>query len=76
MRKISQVILTYRFEECKCIIQLKSLWPTLKLKIMVRKNSIKLLSEVVESLWDFLKDHPDYVHAKILERITEPEREY
>ena len=32
------------------------------------------VSEVVESLWDFLQDHPDYVHAKILERITEPER--
>ena len=30
--------------------------------------------EVVESLWDFLQDHPDYVHARILERITEPER--
>ena len=30
--------------------------------------------EVVESLWDFLQDHPDYIHARILERITEPER--
>ena len=30
--------------------------------------------EVVDSLWDFLNDHPDYVHAKVLERITEPER--
>ncbi len=32
------------------------------------------VQEVVESLWDFLQDHPDYLHAKILERITEPER--
>ena len=32
------------------------------------------VQEVVESLWDFLQDHPDYLHAKVLERITEPER--
>ncbi|MBT3479413.1 MAG: NADP-specific glutamate dehydrogenase [Candidatus Marinimicrobia bacterium] len=32
------------------------------------------VQEVVESLWDFLQDHPDYMHAKVLERITEPER--
>ena len=32
------------------------------------------VQEVVESLWNFLQDHPDYVHARILERITEPER--
>lgn len=30
--------------------------------------------EVVESLWDFLQDHPVYLHAKILERLVEPER--
>ena len=38
------------------------------------KEFHQAVSEVVESLWDFLQDHPDYVHAKILERITEPER--
>ena len=38
------------------------------------KEFHQAVNEVVESLWDFLKDHPDYVHAKILERITEPER--
>ncbi len=32
------------------------------------------VEEVVESLWDFLQDHPHYMHAKILERIVEPER--
>ncbi|MBH09730.1 MAG: NADP-specific glutamate dehydrogenase [Candidatus Marinimicrobia bacterium] len=32
------------------------------------------ISEVVESLWDFLKDNPHYVHARILDRIVEPER--
>jgi len=30
--------------------------------------------EVVESLWEFLKDNPHYLHAKVLERIVEPER--
>jgi len=30
--------------------------------------------EVVESLWDFLQENPRYLHAKILERIVEPER--
>jgi len=30
--------------------------------------------EVVESLWDFIKDNPQYEHNKILERLTEPER--
>ena len=30
--------------------------------------------EVVESLWDFLQDNPHYLHAKILDRIVEPER--
>ena len=30
--------------------------------------------EVVESLADFLLDNPRYLHAKILERMVEPER--
>ena len=38
------------------------------------KEFHQAVSEVVESLWGFLGDHPHYVHAKILERITEPER--
>jgi glutamate dehydrogenase/leucine dehydrogenase len=32
------------------------------------------VQEVVESLWDYLQANPHYLHAKILERITEPER--
>ncbi|MDP7565934.1 MAG: NADP-specific glutamate dehydrogenase [Candidatus Marinimicrobia bacterium] len=38
------------------------------------KEFHQAVHEVVESLWGFLKEHPDYLHAKILERITEPER--
>lgn len=30
--------------------------------------------EVVESLWDYLQENPHYLHAKILERVVEPER--
>lgn len=30
--------------------------------------------EVVSSLWEFLTDNPHYIHSRILERITEPER--
>tara|TARA_Y100000768_G_scaffold368587_1_gene332704 strand:+ start:26 stop:1363 length:1338 start_codon:yes stop_codon:yes gene_type:complete len=30
--------------------------------------------EVIESLWDFLQANPHYMHAKILDRIIEPER--
>ena len=30
--------------------------------------------EVVESLWDFLEENPHYQHAKVLERMVEPER--
>ena len=38
------------------------------------KEFHQAVEEVVESLWPFLKDNPDYLHAKILERIIEPER--
>ena len=38
------------------------------------KEFHQAVDEVVESLWDFLKDHPDYMHAKVLERMIEPER--
>jgi glutamate dehydrogenase/leucine dehydrogenase len=32
------------------------------------------VEEVVSSIWDFLEDNPHYVHARILDRIVEPER--
>ena len=38
------------------------------------KEFHQAVHEVVDSLWDFLKDHPDYIHAKVLERMIEPER--
>ena len=30
--------------------------------------------EVFSSIWEFLLDHPQYIHAGILDRIVEPER--
>ena len=30
--------------------------------------------EVFSSIWEFLNDHPQYIHAGILDRIIEPER--
>ncbi len=30
--------------------------------------------EVVESIWDFLKENPHYLHSRILDRMIEPER--
>ena len=38
------------------------------------KEFHQAVHEVADSLWDFLSDHPEYVHSRILERITEPER--
>jgi glutamate dehydrogenase (NADP+) len=32
------------------------------------------VKEVIESVMPFIEDHPKYIHAKILERIVEPER--
>ncbi len=38
------------------------------------KEFHQAVDEVVVSLWDFLQDNPDYLHAKVLERMIEPER--
>jgi len=32
------------------------------------------VEEVVESIWDYLQENPHYQHAKILDRVVEPER--
>ena len=38
------------------------------------KEFHQAVHEVVESLWDYLKDNPHYLHSRILERVVEPER--
>ena len=30
--------------------------------------------EVIDSLWDFLKDNQNYIHSGVINRIVEPER--
>ena len=35
---------------------------------------LQAVSEVAESLWPFLDEHPHYRDAKIMERLVEPER--
>lgn len=45
-----------------------------KAKNPEEKEFHQAVHEVVESLWDFLQDHPHYMHTKILERMVEPER--
>ena len=30
--------------------------------------------EVITSIWDYVQDHPQYIHEGILDRIIEPER--
>ena len=38
------------------------------------KEYHQAVDEVVESLWEFLEDNNHYLHAKVLERMIEPER--
>jgi len=38
------------------------------------KEFLQAVDEVVESLWDYLKENPHYVQAKVLDRLVEPER--
>ena len=38
------------------------------------KEFLQAVQEVVESIWEFVQEHPHYLHAKILDRMVEPER--
>ena len=49
------------------------------MSVVIEKNPAQeefhqAVEEVVESLWDYLQENPHYMHAKILERVVEPER--
>jgi len=43
-------------------------------KNLGEREFLQAVEEVVDSLWGFLKDNPHYMHARILERLVEPER--
>ena len=38
------------------------------------KEFLQAVEEVVDSLWGFLKENPHYMHARVLDRLVEPER--
>jgi len=38
------------------------------------KEFLQAVQEVVESIWNFVQEHPHYLHSRILERMVEPER--
>ena len=46
----------------------------IKAKNQAEPEFHQAVQEVAESLIPFIEDHPKYKHAKILERMTEPER--
>src|SRR5690625_1583013 len=46
----------------------------LKIKNPGEKEFHEVVQEVLESVWNMLESHPKYFRAKILERLTEPER--
>ena len=39
-----------------------------------QKEFHQAVREVVNSIWDYIQDNPQYLHANILDRIVEPER--
>ncbi|MFQ6612248.1 MAG: NADP-specific glutamate dehydrogenase [Fidelibacterota bacterium] len=43
-------------------------------KNLGEKEFLQAVHEVVETLWDFLQEHPEYIHNRILDRVSEPER--
>ena len=38
------------------------------------KEFHQAVKEVTHSIWDFIQENPEYLHANILDRIVEPER--
>lgn len=43
-------------------------------KTLAKTSFCKPYKRVVETVWDYYQQNPRYVKAKILERMTEPER--
>ncbi len=47
---------------------------TLRYKNPGQPEFIQAVDEVVETLWPFLEEHPEYIEGQILQRLTEPDR--
>ena len=53
---------------------LESFMDKVSLRNPGEKEFLQAVQEVVESIWEFVQEHPHYLHAKILDRMVEPER--
>jgi glutamate dehydrogenase (NADP+) len=54
--------------------KIKEFIDTVRMKNPGEDEFLQAVEEVVETVWDFYQENPHYQKAKILERITEPER--
>ncbi len=54
--------------------KIKEFIDTVKMKNPGEDEFLQAVQEVVETVWDFYSENPHFQKAKILERMTEPER--
>ncbi len=54
--------------------KIKEFIDTVRMKNPGEDEFLQAVEEVVETVWDFYQENPHYQKAKILERMTEPER--
>ncbi len=54
--------------------KIKEFIDTVRIKNPGEDEFLQAVEEVVETVWDFYQENPHYQKAKILERMTEPER--
>ncbi len=55
-------------------VQMKEFLDGVRMKNPGEDEFLQAVEEVVETVWDFYQQNPHYKKAKILERMTEPER--
>nr|WP_321405635.1 NADP-specific glutamate dehydrogenase [uncultured Carboxylicivirga sp.] len=54
--------------------KMKEFMDSVRVKNPGEDEFLQAVQEVVETVWDFYQENPHYIKAKILERMTEPER--
>ncbi len=54
--------------------KIKEFMDSVRMKNPGEDEFLQAVEEVVETVWDFYQEYPHYKKAKILERMTEPER--
>ncbi|MDB4334897.1 NADP-specific glutamate dehydrogenase [bacterium] len=55
-------------------IKIKEFMSGVQMRNPGESEFLQAVEEVVETVWDFYLENPHYIKAKILERMTEPER--